>query len=185
MRSDQLEKLYARLERPLFNVVYRWVWNDEEAQEIVQDAFVRLWKMRERIDMETVEPLVYRIAINRASDKRRWRTLRRWLSLEKIFNLSDDAPLADTALAAHHERERLRRAIEELPDALRHVILLTEFSGMSYKDVAAALDIEPGTVGSRRSRAIAWLRRVLRETGDPSDDVQAKQERENEQRPVR
>ena len=46
------------------NVVYRWVWRAEEAQDIVQEAFVRLWRMRERVDLATVEPLVHRIALN-------------------------------------------------------------------------------------------------------------------------
>lgn len=173
MRSEELERLYVRLERRVYNVVFRWVWNEEEAQEIVQDAFVRLWKMRERVDPETVEPLVYRIAINRATDRRRWRKLRRWLSIDKLFDLTDDEPLADSALMAHHERVRLRRAIEELPDALRHVVLLTEFSGLSYREVAEVLDIETGTVGSRRNRALTWLRRSLATDGE--EDVEPEQ----------
>jgi len=62
MREDDLERLYARLEKPLCNVVFRWVWNMDDAQ----DAFVRLWRMRARVDLATVELLIYKIALNLA-----------------------------------------------------------------------------------------------------------------------
>jgi hypothetical protein len=65
----ELEALYERLEKPVYNVVYRWVWNPEEARDIVQDTFVRLWRMRQRVEMATVEPLVYKIALNLARSK--------------------------------------------------------------------------------------------------------------------
>ena len=54
MREEDLERLYARLEKPLCNVVFRWVWNMDDAQDVVQDAFVRLWRMRDRIDPATL-----------------------------------------------------------------------------------------------------------------------------------
>ena len=55
MREEDLERLYVRLEKPLCNVVFRWVWNMDEAQDLVQDAFVRLWRMRTRVDLRSGE----------------------------------------------------------------------------------------------------------------------------------
>ena len=71
MGEEDLERLYARLERPLYNVAFRWVWKAEDAQEIVQEAFLRVWRMRQRVDVETVDALIYKIAINLASSRRR------------------------------------------------------------------------------------------------------------------
>ena len=82
MCEADLERLYARLEKPLCNVVFRWVWNLDEAQDIVQDAFVRLWRMRERVDLDTVEPLIYTIALNLAASRRRSSKIWRWVSLD-------------------------------------------------------------------------------------------------------
>ncbi len=67
MREEDLEQLYARLETPVCNVVFRWVWSMDEAQDVVQDAFVRLWRMRARVDMDTVETMIYNIALNLAA----------------------------------------------------------------------------------------------------------------------
>ena len=60
---------------------------------------------------------------------------------------------------------RLRRAIGQLPDDVRSVVLLTEFAGLGYEQVAQALGIAEGTVGSRRNRALRLLRTNLVEDG--------------------
>ena len=44
--EKKLETFYARLEKPVYNVVYRWLWREEDARDVVQEAFVRLWRMR-------------------------------------------------------------------------------------------------------------------------------------------
>src|SRR4051794_886636 len=66
-----LEALYMKLEKPMFNVVYRWTWNASDAQDVVQEAFLNIWKARDRVDLATVEPLLYRAALNLASNRRR------------------------------------------------------------------------------------------------------------------
>ena len=161
MRQAQLEQLYSRLEKPVYNVVYRWIWQTEEAQDIVQEAFVRLWRMRERVDLATVEPLLYRIALNLAASRVRRRRIRRWISLDALGQTP--SPEADAAeqLAGRDERARVRAAVRALPEDLRRVILLCEYSTMSYGEIGKILSIPAGTVGSRRHRALELMRRRL------------------------
>jgi RNA polymerase sigma factor (sigma-70 family) len=162
-RAD-IERLYARLEVPLYNVAYRWLWNRDDARDAVQDAFVRLWRMRDRIDPATVEPLVYRIALNLAANRRRAKRLWHWVSLEPLRDRAETGLRPDDALAARDRTLALRKAIEALPERLRRVIALCEFSGMSYEEVGKALGIPAGTVASRRSLAVRRLE-VLLEAG--------------------
>jgi len=147
MGEEDLEQLYARLEKPLCNLVYRWRWSMDESQDVVQDAFVRLWRMRARVDKQTVEPLIYKIALNLAASRRRSKRVWRWVSFDTIR-----APLG-----------RLRRAVERLPDDLRRVIMLCEYSELSYDEIAGIMSIPAGTVGSRRHSAIQRLRETLSE----------------------
>lgn len=161
MSEEELEQLYARLERPLCNVVYRWMWNMDEAQDVVQDAFVRLWRMRRRVDMTTVEPLLYKIALNAAASRRRSKRVWRWVSLDTIRDPRSAAPSADEALSVREDRGRVRHAVEALPEDLRRVIMLCEYSSLSYDEIATALSIPAGTVGSRRHRALRRLRDAL------------------------
>lgn len=157
----ELERLYARLEGPLYNAVYRWVWDEEEARDIVQDAFMRLWRMRARVRMSSVESLLWRIALNRASNRRRARKLRQWLSIDAVSPPTSPTPQADALLATHQDHQALRDAVDALPEKLRRVILMCEFSGMSYQEISDVLDIPPGTVASRRHNAIKRLRKTL------------------------
>lgn len=166
-RSD-LEALYARLEKPLFNVVYRWLWDREETLDVVQEAFVRVWRKRDEVDGTTVEALVYRVALNLASNRRRARKVWRWVSLEALWDRSSAAVSAEERLAGAERERALRDAVDALPEDLRRVVMLCEYSELSQREIGELLGIPPGTVGSRRHRALAALRAELGDgRGDP------------------
>lgn len=163
--ADQrrVEELYLRLEVKLTNVLYRWLWNREEVRDVLQEAFARLWQMRDRVDWARAEPLIYRIALNLASRRRRSRRL--W----QFVTLSDGpAAAADPAPAADAAREQaMRRAIDALPERHRRVLVMTLHAEMTYGEIAEVLGIPAGTVGSRRNAAIRTLRAILQpEAGD-------------------
>jgi RNA polymerase sigma-70 factor (ECF subfamily) len=166
MREVDLEELYARLEKPLYNVVFRSIWSADEAHDIVQEAFVRLWRMRERVEMDTVEPLVYKTALNLAASRRRSRKVWRWVSLEALRDATSTGTMPDESLAQGQEHARLHVAVQSLPEELRRVVVLCEFSDLSYDEIARVLSIPAGTVGSRRNRALRRLRESLSREGE-------------------
>ena len=159
--EPQLEALYARLEKPLYNVLFRWVWSREQARDLVQETFLRLWKVRRRVAADTVEPLVYRIGINLAKSKLRRKRVLRWVPLEPLAGLFADPRSAEPGSDRDEQVDRLRAAVLALPDDLRNVTLLCEFTGMTYRQIGEALSIPEGTVGSRRNRALRRLRKQL------------------------
>jgi len=161
MLQADLERLHARLERPLYNVAYRWTWNPDDASDLVQEAFVRLWRMRKRVDPERVEPLVYRILLNLAASRRRTRRVWRWVSLGALRGAAASGPGAEERLAAAARHAEVRRAVEQLPEELRSVVVLCECTDLTYDGVAEILGIPVGTVGSRRHRALRLLRERL------------------------
>src|SRR3990167_6620484 len=85
----EFEALYLRLEKPVFNVVYRWLWNTEEARDVTQEAFMKVWDARGRVVLATVEPLVFRSALNLAANRLRGRKLRRFFSLDTAAHQAD------------------------------------------------------------------------------------------------
>ena len=80
LSEPDVERLFLQLERPLFNVVYRWLWDRDDAAEVVQDSFTRLWQARARVRPDTASAFVYRIALNLAASRRRWRAIRRFVA---------------------------------------------------------------------------------------------------------
>ena len=159
LTRDSLENLYSELEKPLFNVVFRYVWNMEEAQDLVQDSFLRLWRMRDRIDMSTVKPLVYKICLNLAASNLRRKKILTFLSLDK----AEEPRAKDNHNPEQKEEiQLLKKTINKLPSKLKETILLTEFSDMSYNEIGKSLGIPSGTVGSRRNKALKIIKEKLK-----------------------
>jgi RNA polymerase sigma-70 factor, ECF subfamily len=152
-------ELYRALEKPLYNVVYRWLWDSAESHDVVQEAFLRCWRRRDLVRAEGFKALVYRTALNLASNQRRRKRLWRFVSFDSL----PEQP-ADECAAGIVSRP-LREAVDGLPEALKRVLFLSELAGMSYREIAEITGVEEGTVGSRRNRALALLRRRLESTG--------------------
>ncbi|MEO7109955.1 MAG: RNA polymerase sigma factor [Polyangiaceae bacterium] len=164
-----LEALYVKLEIPIYNVVYRWLWDASEARDVTQEAFLKIWNARDRVDLETVEPLLYRTALNLASNRRRSLRLWKWLGLDSAGDEPVRQTTTDDTLDRENRRHRVRAAIESLPERLRQVVMLSEYSELSYEEIATALAIPIGTVGSRRSAALRELATRL----DGIEDIDA------------
>jgi len=159
----ELEALHAKLEAPMFNVVLRRLWDREEARDVVQETFVRLWAMRARIVPERVEPLAYRIALNLARSHLRRRRIRTMLALDRMLPALRDPRDPEADLVADARGAEVRAAIAALPEDVRDVVLLTAFTPLSHAEIGSALGIPAGTVGSRRHRALRLLRERLGE----------------------
>jgi RNA polymerase sigma-70 factor (ECF subfamily) len=157
LEKAQWVEHYAKLERPLYNVVYRVIWDPSESQDVVQEAFLKCWQRRATIHADGFRALLFRTALNLAISRRRRSKLWRFVGLADAA----DEEMPEQSCEGTLPRS-VRSAIGALPDRLSRVLLLTEFAGMTYAEVAAILGIEEGTVGSRRTRALEILRRRLR-----------------------
>lgn len=158
-------ELYRALEKPLYNVVYRVVWDASESQDIVQEAFLRCWRRRADVRAEGFKGLIFTTALNLASNRRRRNRLWRFVGLAAA-----EDRLGHEGGCTEIVPQSVRDAIDALPERLRQALLLTEMAGMTYREIAAALGIREGTVGSRRTRALAMLRRQLDPNGTQRDE---------------
>jgi RNA polymerase sigma factor (sigma-70 family) len=101
--------------------------------------------------------------LNLASNRRRSWRMWRYIGIDAASAEASAAPSSEAALATAQTRQRVRVAIEALPERLREVILLTEYSELTHQEIGKALGIPAGTVGSRRNTAIAQLSEQLGE----------------------
>jgi RNA polymerase sigma-70 factor, ECF subfamily len=150
---------YARLEKPLYNVVYRVLWNAAESQDVVQEAFLRCWRRKSGIRADGFTALLYSTALNLARNRRRRARLWRMAGVAALADVAADSDAAGAG--GEPISSVVRAAFDSLPEAWRDVVLLTEIAGMTYPEAAAALGVAEGTIGSRRSRALKWLRERL------------------------
>ncbi len=166
--EQQLLACYQRLEKPLFNVLYRMLWQRQLCQDLLQDTFVQVWQQRGQLRVDGLDNYIYTTALNLARQQLRWRlhwifdNIEPWL--EQLQ--SSDNPAAQ--LEQERQQRLLRRALQRLSDHDRAVLLLTEYSELTLADTAIVLQIPAGTVASRRARALRQLQQFLQEQSDAS-----------------
>jgi RNA polymerase sigma-70 factor (ECF subfamily) len=145
--------------RGVISVVYRMCGDADLAEDAAQEAFIRAWKNIHRYQPRSpFRNWVYRIATNAALD-----VLRRERKTANIDTLPLTSPLPNPETAAETEEKSIfiQTAILALPEASRTVIILREYEGLSYREIASTLNIPIGTVMSRLNYARKRLRKIL------------------------
>jgi RNA polymerase sigma-70 factor (ECF subfamily) len=143
----------------VINVVYRMCGDANLAEDAAQEAFIRAWKhLPNYRPRSPFRNWVYRIATNAALD-----VLRREREAVDIDNLPMASPGAgpEAAVEAEERGARVRQAVLALPEASRTVLVLREYEGLSYKEIADTVGIPIGTVMSRLNYARNRLRESL------------------------
>jgi len=153
LNTDQFEALYKASEKQLFNIAYRWAWNRAEAQELVHEAFTRVWSRRRLVDPDRAHAYLVRTVVNLCQKLARRR--RRWQRVYETLGIAADRPPEPEQ---DYRQEQMREAIEALPDRQRHVLLLSEFIDVKQSEIGDLLGIPAGTVASRRNTAVRRLK---------------------------
>jgi RNA polymerase sigma-70 factor, ECF subfamily len=161
---DALRELFDAHGARVYSIARHFFGGDEaRARDVTQDVFV---KVMERIGQfegaSRLSTWLYRLTVNACLDERR--SERRLVLLAEspdAMASPDGDPPQSTALETAETRDRVARAVSELTPPLRAVVLLRYFEGLSYDEIAEALECSPGTVASRLSRAHAALAPAL------------------------
>ncbi len=151
----------VELHRPgVLNVVYRMCGDPLLAEEAAQEAFIRAWQNIRGYNPRFVfRNWVYRIALNAATDVLRRRTETIVVEAEP---LTADVDGPEASMERNEQIEQVRQAVLSLPPASRAALILREYEGMTYQEIADALDIPIGTVMSRLNYARSQIRQILR-----------------------
>ena len=167
------EELVRRYDRKLFRIAQHLTHNREDAQDIVQESFLKafqhLGQFRENSKFST---WLIRITLNQSLMKLRKRRLTREVSIDNDFQSEEDnlpidvadwAPNPEELYGAAELREILRKTLQELGPGLRVVFVLRDIEGLSLEQTAEALDLSLTAVKSRSMRGRLQLRERLSE----------------------
>jgi len=159
--GDMLGVLFDRYEVPLFSFYSKLTGNRAASEDLVQEVFVRILKYRRSYRPGTAfRPWIYKIARNVHADQARRRRS------EVEFKPEMAPPLVPNDGAAASQQEALlHRALLELPEAKREVLLLSRFQGLPYSEIAELTGCAPGAVKVRVHRALQELRDVFMRLG--------------------
>lgn len=140
------------------NVIYRMCGDAQIAEDAAQETFIQAWLHLPSFRPQTpLRNWLYRIAVNAATDI--LRKERRILpnAIEDLA-LSDSKPGPEAVTLQEERTTLVKKAVLSLPDACRAVLILREYEGLSYQEIAATLEIPIGTVMSRLNYARKLLK---------------------------
>jgi RNA polymerase sigma-70 factor, ECF subfamily len=163
-----LDALMDRWQVPLRGFLYRRIQNEQDAMDLAQETFVRIYTHRARFRVGArFSTWMFQIALNLARSRARWHRRRPTVSLDAVFVDGGPAPEpADGATPADRlsQAEKIaavRGAIAGLPDELRDIVILSESGERSHAEIAEILSTTAKAIESRLYRARQRLRKAL------------------------
>lgn len=166
---ESFNQLVTRWERPIFALAYRTLGREEDARDVVQEAFLRAYRgLRGFKGQAKFSSWLYRITVNLCRD---WIRRERRAPVVQVPEGTDPVDLADDMAAPVESVEDLvsrremsqavARAMAELPEEQRAAILLKEYHGLTFQEIADLLECPLSTVKTRLYQGLSVLRRRL------------------------
>lgn len=170
--DEAFAQLLAIYQRPVYNFVYRLLEDASDAPDVTQEVFLKVFRnIGEFRGACSLKTWIYRIAVNEASN------LRRWFSRHRRHELSLDEPqegrqsyaatVADPGETQYeqvlrHERMRaVEQALSQVKESFRVAVVMRDIEGLSYEEIAEILQVSLGTVKSRILRGREALKQRL------------------------
>ena len=165
-------EIMDRYRGPITNYLYRFLNDYEEAVDLAQETFVRVYFAIDRYHTGyAFSTYIYRIATNLAISETRRRKRRRLMSLTGLFQTEDDREaefqppdnkiLPDAELVEDERGRVIGKAIAALPEKYRVPVVLRDVEGRTYEEIAEIMELGLGTTKSRISRGRALLKEKL------------------------
>ena len=169
------EELVHRYEKELYGYLRNYLGDAEMAEDVFQQTFLQIYLKCDQFEPERkLRPWLYAVATNQAIDHQRHFGRHRMASLDRrmgkdeesdtgafveLFDSPERGPVEESE--SHEQAGEIRRAVDDLPEQMRQVVLLVYFQGLKYREAAHALGIPVGTVKSRLHGAVQKLGEVL------------------------
>ncbi len=182
--TDVFRTLIERYRQELFNFLVRFLGNRAAAEDIFQETFLQVHISADTFDVEKrFKPWLFTIAANKGRDFMRKRARRPAVPLDApvgadgdrgqsfVDLLKDDLALPDENMEKSELEDRVKGAVEELPDHLREILLLAYFQKFAYADIADVLEIPLGTVKSRLHTAVGTFAKLWKKMNPKETDT--------------
>jgi RNA polymerase sigma-70 factor (ECF subfamily) len=158
--EQAFELLFRKYHIRLCSFANKFLNDREEAQEIVQDVFAKIWEGRDDIDPENcLKSYLFKIAQNLSINKlRRLKVESKYSEVLKLVYIEQPEFSVHESLIVMELEEHISQSIEKLPTECRRIFELSRVEGLKYKEIAAKLNISIKTVEAQMSKAIRSLR---------------------------
>ena len=166
-RGDEaaLARLYDAYRVILFGLLVRILNSREEAEDVLQEVFVQVWRRAKDFDEKRGKPFTWLVTLarSRAIDRLRLLGARQRLAAGAAQDQEQTEEVSDALTDAVRAEQQtvVRRALAELPEEQRHTLMLAYFDGLTQSEIASKLNAPLGTIKTRMRSGMIKLRALL------------------------
>ena len=170
---ESFEEILYRYQSIIYNISYRFAGSSEDAEDMTQEVFIKIFRNINSFQFKSkLSTWIYRVTTNTCLDivKRKKDNMTAF-SLDDTLEdgegkllsseIADSRPTPDKQAEQHEIKNAVNKAISQLPEDYRAVVILRDIHGLPYDDIAEIVDCSVGTVKSRISRGRRKLREIL------------------------
>lgn len=185
-RDSALDEIMDRWEKPLTSFAWRYVQNETDAQDLVQETFVKVYKNKNKFRPDTrLSSWLFTTLANQCRNFGRWKRRHPTVALLNMGDSaevsentvktdpSDSEPTPDSSAETNDMVEYLKKAISKLPHDLKTTLILYQYEGLSYKEIAEIVGCSTKGVETRLYRTRKQLKRALLPKFSETDRIAA------------
>lgn len=155
----EFDQIFMRWYCPVRNSMYYKTGDMQEAEDIAQETFLKVWERRETVNIQTVGPLLYKISRNIFLNRIEHQKVALRFAADYQDNLYSDSP--DFLLEMKDFDQKLQASIAELDEKSRTVFLMNRIDDMTYSQIAENLGLSVKAIEKRMSKALAFIKDKL------------------------
>lgn len=161
LSAQEFERAFDLYYTSVRNFLYYKTSQSELAEDVAQDAFVKLWETRDKIDKSSIKAYVFTIANNLAINQLKRDQLK--FKFLKLQVDKTDIKTPEYLLEMQEFDQKLQDSLAKIPDGAREVFLMNRIDGLKYREIAEMLGLSMKAVEKRMSRALTVLRDQIKE----------------------
>ena len=166
LKGDEkaLEVLISKYLKPIYNFIFGYVQNQQDAEDLTQETFLKVWRNLKKFKKEkNFQSWLWTIARNTCFDFLRKKRRSQVWYLEDLSSLPDSRSLPYEAFEKEGLKEKLEEAIKSLPFKMRQILNLYYKEGLNFREIAETLNEPLNTIKSRHRRALKEIKKLLSE----------------------
>ena len=158
--AQSFRQLYELYVKKIYHFIYNYVKEKSEAEDIVQNVFIKIWEKRNVIDKEkSFEGFVFTIAYRAIIDRFRQNASKPYFNKREILDFQAPSSVYSDDLLNQHEIESLyNKSLQILPPKRKEIFLLSRHNGLTNKQIAEKLGISVKTVENQMTAALSSLK---------------------------
>lgn len=160
---NDFEKLFREHYSELCGFANHIVSDLDEAEEIVQNLFVKLWEDRQKINISSFRSYLFKAVRNACYNQQKHLKIKAAYAEENEREMKEAAFIKDDELENNEREQKIQRAIQALPDGRKEIFILSRFEGLKYREISERLKISIKTVENQMSAALKQLKLELAE----------------------